>query len=664
MQNNVLNNKNIVAVLFGVAFIWAVTAMFLSGSFNLNCFYDVGEVYDYSQSHFYRSAEGWSYNPEKKRIEIDEDITYMYYNVGDESTKWNYLFFHVEELNNPALNFQIMLYDSKGNEQKCISYRVQEGDNIVSLPSISCARYIIKVENAKGTTFRIKKMQLRQKIVEWFWIKLAIGICLSCSVYGLLLGIIELLKEEKKKSFDYYVVIKGLQSFFIKIIQKIKIPVGKKWRKPIRIGIILSIFIAMHVRELWTIGLVENMYRVELVYCIGIVLVALLLLQDDDIVRHRDWKNPLVYLWFLTAVIQCISDFFVKKRAPFEGYVKIFVFAFLYFTWNNSKNKYEFIKEIMLALKIDFVICIIFCVLCRPYTPGEYYLGCYTNSNTFGMYLIIVAGMLLQSIWTKLESTGKVVTAMDDVVLLAALLNLLWKTQCRGGMLSGAAVVAGIAVLVCLRKNAKEVLYGIKIFAAVVIISVPVGKLLDYSLINVPQKTGMIVSLEQDERIEGDYKESLWTNTVYAADLKEKLANSKWGSRMEGGNLESLTGGRTLIWINYLRHMNLFGNYFRIETSGASNYAHNEILQHLYNYGIFILVPYTLMLFYIIKYAWSYGRRQGKMWVFVWCTFISWFLMGMIDVTELQFRLITWLVPGMLVGILFEETNELRFVKL
>ena len=93
MQNNVLNNKNIVAVLFGVAFIWAVTAMFLSGSFNLNCFYDVGEVYDYSQSHFYRSAEGWSYNPEKKRIEIDEDITYMYYNVGDESTKWNYLFF-------------------------------------------------------------------------------------------------------------------------------------------------------------------------------------------------------------------------------------------------------------------------------------------------------------------------------------------------------------------------------------------------------------------------------------------------------------------------------------------------------------------------------------------------------------------------------------------
>ena len=110
--------------------------------------------------------------------------------------------------------------------------------------------------------------------------------------------------------------------------------------------------------------------------------------------------------------------------------------------------------------------------------------------------------------------------------------------------------------------------------------------------------------------------------------------------------------------------MNLFGNYFRIETSGASNYAHNEILQHLYNYGIFILVPYTLMLFYIIKYAWSYGRRQGKIWVLVWCTFISWFLMGMIDVTELQFRLITWLVPGMLVGILFEETNELRFVKL
>ena len=219
--------------------------------------------------------------------------------------------------------------------------------------------------------------------------------------------------------------------------------------------------------------------------------------------------------------------------------------------------------------------------------------------------------------------------------------------------------VIGIVALICFRKNLKELLYGIKIFVCVVIISFLTGGVLNYGLTNIPDKTGMIVSVQQDERTEGYHGENLWTNTVYAAGLKEKLENSKWNSRMLGGDLESITGGRTLIWKNYLRHINLFGNYFRLQTSGISNYAHNEILQHVYNYGVCILVPYMLQLFLTIKYAWHYGRRQ--MWIFIWCIFISSFLMGMIDVTELPFRLHTWLIPGMLLGVLFEETDEIRF---
>lgn len=662
MRDNVWSNKNIAAVLFGVAFIWAVTAMFLSDSFNPNCFYNVGEIYDYSQSDLCRHAEGWSYDSEKDCTQIDEDISYIFYDVkNNNSTKWNYLIFNIEKLDNPALYFQIIFYDSNGNDQQNVLYRVQEGNNIVQLSSISCVRYMIKVENAKGTTFRIKKMQLRQKVVEHFWSKLIIGICLGGSVYGFMIGIIKFLKEDKKKKIDTYVVIDGLQSFFLKIIQKISIPIEGKNRRMMRVSILVFIFLAMHVRELWTTGLVENMYRVELAYSIGLVLISFLLLQGNDAVSHRNWKNPLVYCWFLTAFIQCISDFFVKKRTPFQGYVKIFVFAFLYFAWNNSKNKFDFIKEIILALKIDFMICLIFCILCRPYAPGSYYLGCYTNSNTFGMYLIIVAAALLQSIWIKLENTGKVITAIDDMVLLAILMNLLWKTQCRGAMMSIFVAVIGIVALICFRKNLKELLYGIKIFVCVVIISFLTGGVLNYGLTNIPDKTGMIVSVQQDERTEGYHGENLWTNTVYAAGLKEKLENSKWNSRMLGGDLESITGGRTLIWKNYLRHINLFGNYFRLQTSGISNYAHNEILQHVYNYGVCILVPYMLQLFLTIKYAWHYGRRQGKMWIFIWCIFISSFLMGMIDVTELPFRLHTWLIPGMLLGVLFEETDEIRF---
>ena len=177
MRDNVWSNKNIAAVLFGVAFIWAVTAMFLSDSFNLDCFYNVGEIYDYSQSDLFLQAEGWSYDSEKDCTQIDEDISYIIYDVkNNKCTKWNYLIFNIEKLDNPALDFQIIFYDSNGNDQQNVLYRVQEGNNIVQLSSISCVRYMIKVENAKGTTFRIKKMQLRQKVVEHFWSKLIIGV--------------------------------------------------------------------------------------------------------------------------------------------------------------------------------------------------------------------------------------------------------------------------------------------------------------------------------------------------------------------------------------------------------------------------------------------------------------------------------------------------------
>lgn len=655
---NVCNKKNIAAILFGITFVWAVTAMFLSESFNLDCFYDAGKVYELEKSNLKRSSAGWIYTQETGLIQLTDDVAKISYSIGDKKTKWNYLIFTVEELSSPDLEFNIDFLNKKGKIKESISYTVQEGENVVELPAVSCARWQISVVNGKGITFRLKTAELRQKIVAWTWKKIVLGATTGCTLYFVLISGMVFLKSRCRNIGNYYAPVHGLQSFFMKLISKVNISVPETKNRWIRCGILCFLLLSMHVRELWSVNQVENMYRVEAVYCLCIVLLALLLAQDIEHMQYRNWRNPLFFSWLATAVIQCIDDFIVKKRYPFEGYLKIFVFGLLFFAWSNVKDKNIFLQEMILALKIDFICCLMFCIFCRPYTSGISYLGCYTNPNTFGMYLVVAFGALFQSAWNKIYKSGKVRYAVIDLSLLAALFDLLWKSQCRGAMLACAAgTISGIILLLC-RKKKNEILYGVKLAVILVVLTIPVWNILNYGLENAAKQMGTIVAFEDDEYLESDEPINIGAMTVNAESLGEKIAESKWGRKWKAGSLDEFTSGRTIVWKDYLRNLNLFGHYFRLESNGQSMYAHNEILQHVYNYGIFIFVPYVFFVFYLVKYAWNYGMRHGKMWIFIWNTFSTYIVMGMIDVTDLRFRLVTWLIPSLLVGILFNEQEN------
>ena len=652
------SKNSIAAILFGIIFVWAVTAMFVSESFNLDCFYSAGKVYELEKSNLKHSSVGWIYDQESGLIQLTEDSAKSSYSIGDKKTKWNYMIFTVEELSSSDLEFEIDFLNQKGKIKESTSCTVREGENIIELPSVSCARYQISVADGKGTTFRLKTTELRQKIVSWTWQKVALGLTMGCTLYAVLICGMMVLKNRCRNLVNYDVPINGLQSFFTKLLARVKIPVSETKNRWIRCGILCFLFLSMHVRELWSANLVENMYKVEMVYCICLILLAVLLAQDAEVIQLRNWKNPFVFSWFVTAVVQCIGDFIVKKRYPFEGYIKIFVFGLLFFAWNNVKDKNTFLQEIITVLKVDFTCCLLFCIVCRPYTSGISYLGCYTNPNTFGMYLVVVSGALLQSAWNQICKFGKVRYAAGDLILQVALLDLLWKSQCRGAMLAYAVGMISGVVLLVRRKQKNEILYGAKLAVVLMLLLVPVGTILDYGLENVSQKMGTMVALADDEYQETGVSGKIGTMTVNAESLSEKIAESKWGRKWQAGSLDEFTSGRTVVWKAYVRSLNLFGHYFRVELNGESMYAHNEILQHVYNYGIFIFAPYVFSLYYLLKYAWNYGMRQKNMWIFVWNTFSMYIIMSMIDVTDLRFRLLTWLVPCLLTGALFEAQED------
>lgn len=648
----------IVQILFGLLFVWIATAMVLSESFDLDCFYNAGNVYQQEGSVLRRTSGAWSYNQDERLIEIKDDLASCYFPIKDKSTEWNYLIFDVESMSQESIEFEIEMYDKKGNVCDTIPVEVKAGRNIVELSSMPYSGYRIEVTGGIGVKFWIASMILRQKIIDWSWQKLLLGLVIGISVYVPVLYLTIKLKIKTCWKSIRNNFMKGIQRFFSLILRKIKMSIDAKKRRMIRIGILLFLFSSMHVRELWSANMIGNLYRVQFVYCLCIIVLALLLAQEVEEIHERNWNNPLFWSYFSVIVVECISDFLVKKMYPFEGYMRLFVFGILYFAWNNLKKRKLFLDEMIFALKIDFISCIIFCVLCRPFTQGVSYLGCYTNPNTFGMYLVIILGALLQSVWNNIRTHGKMIAMSGDMVLTIAAMNLLWKSQCRGAMLAFGIAVMSAVIIICVRKKSEEVLCGIKAGILLAALMLPVGALLNYGLETVPEKVGTVVGFEQDEYIEYNPKESFWVETVKAESLKDKLSNSKWGERFQAKSVEEFSSGRTTIWKACLRNMNLYGHYFKVKVNGEEFYAHNEVLQHAFNYGIFMIVPYGLMIFYIIRYAWSYGLRGKEEWIFIWNIFSSWIVMGMIDVTELPFRLFTWLIPCLLMGILFESQDK------
>ena len=67
------SKNSIAAILFGIIFVWAVTAMFVSESFNLDCFYSAGRVYELEKSNLKHSSVGWIYDQESGLIQLTED---------------------------------------------------------------------------------------------------------------------------------------------------------------------------------------------------------------------------------------------------------------------------------------------------------------------------------------------------------------------------------------------------------------------------------------------------------------------------------------------------------------------------------------------------------------------------------------------------------------
>ena len=251
---------------------------------------------------------------------------------------------------------------------------------------------------------------------------------------------------------------------------------------------------------------------------------------------------------------------------------------------------------------------------------------------------------------------------MDIAAILAAL-YMEWRTQSTFSII--------LLPLVLLAFFVKSIHFDIRFknrkFAGclllIVLLAFPVFLSVDWSLRNVAVKYGTQIIFDND--LFKDVAQNYYlpgTQVVYASGTEKSRIAEKLGSSK---NLDQLTSGRTQYYKVYLRNMNLLGHSGSAYFYGAKHQAHNALIMIAYRYGVFVVIPYFMLMVYFfasaVKALWKNQEKIAFWFLFVisWCVGI----MMMCDNVEQPFRWICWVVYFVGMGYFFSERsidNELE----
>lgn len=405
-------------------------------------------------------------------------------------------------------------------------------------------------------------------------------------------------------------------------------------------------------------------YKIQMLVCSVAVLLISALCYEKKLVR-MNWRNKLVGAWTALWLMACISDFFVAKRYSFSGYIMLLVIGFFYFMWNNMEQKETIIREFIVATIISFVITTIFCFLCRPWVEGTRYLGSYYRPGMYGMYVLYVWIAILAHMDNRISHNKKLFPLiLPETAGLALAGMLLWKTQASAAVLP-AALVAAIFLFkqLFLSENKNVRKKACIAIMTTVLIAMPVCAVGEWGLKNIPGILGTEVYIEDDEVFSAAKIETPFSPiTVYAAESEEEAGGSRILKKLfEDHSLEGFTSARNFYWIGYLREMNLLGNENKVVLWGENRWPHSGFIAMMYRYGVFAVIPYTIMVFVNLFYAWKYMLRNRKNYgFFVFAVMAAAFVLILMENLELPFLYLCWLGMYLIMGVYFvqEDRNE------
>ncbi len=644
-------------ILTSICFAAAGAMMLICGSFNLDRFYDVGEVYDVPEDILkWNGNSSLHYDTAEQHWVVDEETATK--DISAFPGKWKYLYLVLSDVNEESFEAYINCHGKDGGIVGQIKTELREGSNLLAIPDVEYSMFYIVIKNQTGLSFNIEKVQFRENDKIISVTEFAKYFCILFAGFLFITGLIYKLGKKKSYGVSWYTLIHGLQTIFLYIGQqgeKFSLKYSGQKRSRMRSGLFCFVFLFMQIAFIQDLYFDKRSYRFLALIRV-IILMQISFLCWEKPLRYLNWKNKFVLAWFELWLLAVISNFIVEKRFAYAGYSMIFVMGFLFFMWGNMTNREMLIRDFIRGIEWSFLPNLLFCWLFRPYIAGYRYSGATYSPGIFGLYLLFVWIAILSEIDFNITKKEVLLRDLLYIFLLGICGDLLWKTQSISSILP--AALAAFIFSYKLWRNRKQVkIFGFLLYFIIFGIGCMGNR---YGVYYLPRV------IDSEVKFKGDYYQDTVTENPFMITIQ--AAEGNYSNRIlykikTITSLETLTTGRTLFWKAYLREMNLWGHKGNAKFMGGAHMPHNGFLAIAYRYGIFAIVPYILLVLYNIWYAWRYFKRhllEKKYTFFVLTNALCCTLLLFVENLELSFGWVCWYSMYIAMGIYFDDEKAVE----
>ncbi len=647
----------IIWFFFGVIVSLSVSVMWTSGTWNLDHFFDVGEIYDVMEAEYTRNWNPQLQKNEKCLIKELEEPTLKSFPINGTEGRWNWFLIEVKSLNQPTMTWKVQFYQNlRKIQEETVS--LKEGLNAVLLKGEYFNSFRIIIEDQKGLSFEIEKMQFYEKFPTFNGKMIVIRTLLAFIFYTVISICIyffwKKIRKNKNKENYFYKYIKKLQLLFryianIIILDKTE-KISHRTRRCIRVSLLLFLIFYMNYFDMKRLYMLHFPITI-IVSSIGIFFISAVSIEKRTEVLN--WKNPICYAWFGLWTIAFFSEALVKHEFSAQAPIMIFVFGFFYFVIGNMQKPEYLLYDIVYAIEILFWFSTFFCIFFRPLREGYRYLGASQAPAVFAMFQAVALASFLGKLEKEVRSNSKIIKKIFCLIEILISFFFILKTGSFTILITSIlTIIVSLYFVFLNRKKYKKLIRKLMVILPILIMFVFGG--MNLLLKNVPFILESEIMFEYDNYREQLQKEEGTFWVVQAASkerILEKIKNID--------SLDTMTSGRITFWKEYIRDMNLWGHESDAIVRAKKERPHNAVIAITYRYGILATIPYVMVLFYSLYYSWrniKYRRRKSDVMKFLPLGyFITILIMTISENVELPFLWIPWFILYLMFGFVFSE---------
>ncbi len=342
-----------------------------------------------------------------------------------------------------------------------------------------------------------------------------------------------------------------------------------------------------------------------LIKCIvGAVLMGIaILFTADGKVKPVKWSIPGVILWFGLGLIQLLSGLFVSLEYLPMAMIWLVGFPamFIVFGSRDGEGRTELFAEAARAANLALIIMLVGSVLLVPLTHRQYG-GILNNSNGVGQWITFGYAAVLFLYYNGGNSKKLRILYGVEISMI-----FLFMFISRGRTAALSILAMSVVFVVCRLKFIKNDwrywLKRIPMYALCLLLTVAVTIGVNWLVaerlneaLRFPDKfdNDVFDSIDDDESDE--------TQPEFG-ELLDSFIGRFLGKDKAGTGLNNLSSGRTGIWIETIRMLNLLGHHSSEHIITDRNgdvgvNVHNTPLQFAFDNGVFAGILYTALVVY------------------------------------------------------------------